>query len=250
MSGFDDDVRDYDPTHYENLMEEPEELHVPDLYTLASEYIAQDFSEEEALAMAQTVITSIEERNREIKLANSFNKAMAISASAEESPLMKKRIKELSEERKRKQEEDQAKEDQEFIGKKREDLKDFLKALSNANIIIRKSNAKNPLQESNAKNPLHDKLEAFIEDPEAVMLADPDGTITKELEKTRYGSTKEGKRMIEKYIAIGLEETEEPEEDDYYDFDGGKKKRKSGKQRKSKKQHKSKKQRKSRKQRK
>ena len=166
MSGF-DDVRDYDPTHFENLMEEPEELHVPDLYTLASEYIAQGLSEEEALAMAQTVITSIEERNREIKLANSFNKAMAISTIAEESPLMKKRIKELSEERKRKQQDDQAKENEEDINEKRKDLQDFLKVLSKPN------------------KSLHDKLEAFIEDPEAATLADPDGTITKELEKIK-----------------------------------------------------------------
>lgn len=61
MSGFDDNVRAYDKTHFENLMEE---LPVPDLYTLASDYLAQNFSEEEALAMAQTVITSIEDRNR------------------------------------------------------------------------------------------------------------------------------------------------------------------------------------------
>lgn len=59
MSGFDDDVRDYDPTRFENLQDEEETIPVPDLYTLASDYLAQDFSEEEALAMAQTVISSI-----------------------------------------------------------------------------------------------------------------------------------------------------------------------------------------------
>ncbi len=229
----DDDVRDFDETRVENLLgEEEEELPVPDLITLATEYIGQGYSEEEALGMAEAMINSINEKNNEIKIERLKKEAEARSNVIEESPLVKKRNEELRKEREKKQLDAEEEEHQKFINEKRNALEPFLQVLARTN------------------KPLQKKLDNFIDDKNAMMLPDPDGTIRDELSKTRPGKTVNGKIAIETYILPGEEPDEESSDYDDYAFAGGKKKRKSKKQRKSKKLRKTKKQRKSRKQRK